>query len=79
MMSSVIVRYVAPWRYRRQQIAAAVAGITEASLNNYYQRVILEKQRRLWLTSQKMPDTENFHLLNNLEAYHEQLDSLVYP
>lgn len=64
---------------RRQQIAAAVAGVTEASLNNYYQRVILEKQRRLWLTSQKMSDTENFHLLNNLEAYHQQLDSLVYP
>ena len=64
---------------RRQQIAAAVAGITEESLGNYYQRVILEKQRRLWLTSQRMSDTDNFRLLNDRDVYHEQLDSLVYP
>lgn len=64
---------------RRQQLATAVSGITEASLSKYFQRVMLEKNRRLWLTSQGMHDTEGFRLLDNRKVYQQQLNSLIYP
>lgn len=64
---------------RRQQIAAAVAEITQESLNNYYQRIALQKHRRLWLASQGMPDKEDIRVLNDRKIYRQQLNSLVYP
>jgi insulysin len=64
---------------RRQQVAAAVAAITPESLMNYYRAVMLDKNRRLWLTSQKISDSDAFNIVDDISGYRKQQQSLVYP
>lgn len=64
---------------RRIDLAEAVARITFESFNNYYRKVFMDKNRRLWLTSDELDERENFLLINDLSTYKQQMQSVVQP
>ncbi len=64
---------------RRLDLADAVARITPESLAKYYRTIFTDKNRRLWLSSQKLAERENFFLIDNLLSYKQQLQSSSTP
>jgi insulysin len=64
---------------RREALAAAVANITTDSLQHYYKNVFLNKNRRLWLTSDAFDKRDKFSDILDLPAYKKQLEPLVQP
>lgn len=64
---------------RRLDLADAITRITPESLNNYYDHVFMDKNRRLWLTSRAIREQENFSLINDLSAHKQQVQSLAQP
>ncbi|PUA30321.1 MAG: peptidase M16 [Cellvibrio sp. 79] len=64
---------------RRLDLADAVVRITPESLAKYYRAVFTDKNRRLWLSSQKLTERENFFLIDNLLSYKQQLQSPPAP
>ncbi len=64
---------------RREALASAVAAITEESLKEFYTRIFLNKNRRLWLTSTAMDERDEFSLIENIAAYRAQLEKVVLP
>lgn len=64
---------------RRLDLADAVARITPESLAKYYRAVFTDKNRRLWLSSQKLTERENFFLIDNLLSYKQHLQPSPTP
>jgi secreted Zn-dependent insulinase-like peptidase len=64
---------------RRLDLAEAVARITPESLGNYYRNVFMDKNRRLWLTSDALAKRENFLLVDDLLIHKQQMHSVVQP
>lgn len=64
---------------RREALAEAVAAISPASLNDFYKRIFLNKNRRLWLTSAGFDQRDNFSEIQNLPAYKQQMNKMVMP
>ena len=64
---------------RRIDLADAVARITPESLNNYYRTVFMDKNRRLWLTSDAIQGREKFFLVEDLLIHKQQMQSIVQP
>lgn len=64
---------------RRDLLAEAVAAITVDSLNGFYARVFLNKNRRLWLTSIAFDQRDNFSEIQSLPAYKKQMNRTVMP
>lgn len=60
---------------RRLDLADAVSRITPEALGKYYRAVFMDKNRRLWLSSQKITGREKFFLIDNLSLYKQQLQS----
>lgn len=58
---------------RRLDLADAVSRITPESLRKYYRAVFMDKNRRLWLGSQKLTQRENFFLIDDVSAYKKQI------
>ncbi len=58
---------------RRLDLADAVSRITPESLEKYYRAVFMDKNRRLWLSSQKLTQRENFFLIDDVSAYKKQI------
>lgn len=58
---------------RRLDLADAVSRITPESLANYYREVFMDKNRRLWLSSQKITARENYLLIDDVTAYKQSL------
>lgn len=54
---------------RRVELAAAAAQITPESLEDYYERVFLNATRRLWLSSGKLDNLNDFHVIRDLPNY----------
>lgn len=65
--------------HRREHIANAVTEITPESLREYYRLVMLNKQRRLWISSQGMQPGKHYRIIEKIAAYQSQLKPLVYP
>lgn len=63
---------------RREQLAAAVAAVTAESLLAYYRQVALDENRRLWLSSSRITNTEAFELVDDIPAYQAKQKSLIY-
>jgi secreted Zn-dependent insulinase-like peptidase len=63
---------------RRQELAAAVAAVTPESLLAYYRQSMLDRGRRLWLSSTRTA-LEDYRLVEDIPAYQRQLKSFVYP
>lgn len=64
---------------RRDVLAEAVAAVTPESLTNYYRNTMLNRSRRLWLSSMEMETNDSLQLLENIPAYRKQQKSLIYP
>lgn len=60
---------------RRLDLAEAVSRITPESLLKYYRAVFMDKNRRLWLSSQKLTERESFFLIDNVISYKQQIQS----
>lgn len=58
---------------RRLDLADAVSRITPESLENYYRSVFMDKNRRLWLSAQKINASENYFLVEDVGAYKQRL------
>lgn len=68
------------WEFvRREGLAKAAEAITPQSINAYYTAVMLEKNRRLWLSTKKLPTTEFFNLVENIDSYQAQQEAITYP
>ncbi len=64
---------------RRLDLAEAVARITPESLDNFYRAVFMDKNRRLWLTSDALAERENFFLVDDLLIHKQQMHSIALP
>ena len=64
---------------RRLDLAEAVVRITPESLKNFYRAVFMDKNRRLWLTSEALAERENFFLVEDLLIHKQQMQSVAQP
>lgn len=64
---------------RREVVADAVAAITVDSLNDFYKRIFLNKNRRLWLTSVAFDQRDKLSEIQSLPAYKKQMNRVVLP
>jgi secreted Zn-dependent insulinase-like peptidase len=64
---------------RRLDLAEAVSRITPESLDKYYRAVFMDKNRRLWLTSDAIQARENFFPVENLSLHKQQMQSIAQP
>lgn len=64
---------------RRLDLAEAVVRITPESLNDFYRAVFMDKNRRLWLTSEALTERENFFLVDDLKIHKQQMQSIAQP
>jgi insulysin len=64
---------------RRLDLAEAVARITPESLDNFYRAIFMDKNRRLWLTSDALTERENFFLVDDLLVHKQQMQSVAQP
>ncbi len=58
---------------RREALVDAVSKITSESLTQFYDRVFLNKNRRLWLTSAGVGERDKFEEVQSLAAYRKAL------
>lgn len=63
---------------RRRQLAQAMSAITEESLKAYFNAVMLDERRRLWLTSDKTTVAEQFQSLDDPQVYRARQIPLPY-
>lgn len=63
----------------RPDLADAVARISVESISNYYRTVFMDKNRRLWLTSNAPLNAENFTVIDDIQAHKKQMQSVVQP
>ncbi len=64
---------------RRDALVAAVANITTESLNHFYKTVFLDKNRRLWLTSDALDARDDFTEIQDIPAYKTQMGTIAQP
>jgi insulysin len=64
---------------RRIELAEAIARITPESLNNFYRNVFMDKNRRLWLTSDTLAEHENFSIINDFLTHKQQMQAVAQP
>lgn len=64
---------------RRLDLADALARITPDSLEQFYRTVFMDKNRRLWLTSDAIVEREQFFLVNDLSIYKQQMQRVAQP
>ncbi|WP_111640344.1 insulinase family protein [Marinimicrobium alkaliphilum] len=64
---------------RRDQLADAVAAVTPESLLAYYEAVLLQPARRLWLTTDKFNPEAGFEEITDPAEFRRGLDALIFP
>ncbi|HSC68543.1 MAG TPA: insulinase family protein [Cellvibrio sp.] len=64
---------------RRLDLADAVGRITPESLKNYYRTVFMDKNRRFWVSSGADYSPENYTIVQDLNAYKQQMQSIEQP
>jgi insulysin len=64
---------------RRLELADAVSRITPESLGKYYNQIFLNKNRRLWLTSDAINERENYFIVDDLLIHKQQMQSIAQP
>jgi len=57
---------------RQQELINAVNKITPESLRKYYESAFLQKNRRLWLSTEKIENTKDFDVIQNVAAYQQK-------
>jgi insulysin len=64
---------------RQQALIAAVSKITPESLRAYYEAAFLQKNRRLWLATDKIENLKDFERIQNLADYQQNQRGYLYP
>jgi insulysin len=64
---------------RQQDLIAAVNKITLDSVQKYYQSAFLQKNRRLWLSTEKFESMAGFELIQQLTDYQQKQKGYLYP
>lgn len=64
---------------RQQELIAAVNKITLDSVQKYYQSAFLQKNRRLWLTTEKFESLAEFEAIQQLSEYQQKQRGYLYP
>lgn len=57
---------------RQQELINAANKITPESLKKYYEAAFLQKNRRLWLSSEKLDNMKDFDIIQNVAAYQQK-------
>lgn len=64
---------------RQQELINAVAKITPESLRKYYEAAFLQKNRRLWLSTEKLENMKDFDLIQNVAGYQQNQKGYLQP
>lgn len=64
---------------RRLDLAEAVARITPESLHDYFRQVFMDKNRRLWLTTDAIEKSENFFRVDDLLIHKQRMQVVASP
>lgn len=64
---------------RQQELINAVSRITPESLRKYYDAAFLQKNRRLWLTTEKLDSTKDFETIQNVAEYQQKQQGYLQP
>ncbi len=64
---------------RQQELINAVGRITPESLRKYYDAAFLQKNRRLWLTTEKLDGLQDFEIIQNVAEYQQKQQGYLQP
>lgn len=64
---------------RQQELINAVAKITPESLRKYYDAAFLQKNRRLWLSTEKPDTLKDFEIIQNVAGYQQKQQGYLQP
>lgn len=64
---------------RQQELINAVNKITPESLRKYYEVAFLQKNRRLWLTTEKLDNQKDFEIIQNVADYQQKQQGYLQP
>ncbi|MES2822855.1 MAG: insulinase family protein [Pseudomonadota bacterium] len=64
---------------RDKELALAVNKITPESLRAYYETIFLQKNRRLWLATDKIENLKDFEFIQNVADYQQKQPGYLYP
>lgn len=64
---------------RQQELINAVNKITPESLRKYYESAFLQKNRRLWLTTEKLENQKDFETIQNVADYQQKQQGYLQP
>ncbi len=64
---------------RQQELINAVGKITPESLRKYYDAAFLQKNRRLWLATDKLENTKDFDTIQNVAEYQQKQQGYLQP
>lgn len=64
---------------RQQELINAISRITPESLRKYYEAAFLQKNRRLWLTTEKLDNTQDFETIQNVAEYQQKQQGYLQP
>lgn len=64
---------------RQQELINAVNKITPESLRKYYDAAFLPKNRRLWLTTEKLENQKDFEIIQNVADYQQKQQGYLQP
>lgn len=64
---------------RQQELINAVNKITPESLRKYYELAFLQKNRRLWLTTEKLDNQKDFEIIQNVADYQQKQQGYLQP
>lgn len=64
---------------RDQELINAVNKITPESLRKYYEAAFLQKNRRLWLTTEKLDNPKEFEAIQNVAEYQQKQQGYLQP
>lgn len=64
---------------RQQDLINAVNKITPDSLRKYYEAAFLQKNRRLWLSTEKIENQKDFEVIQNVAGYQQKQQGYLQP
>ncbi|HOY22119.1 MAG TPA: insulinase family protein [Cellvibrio sp.] len=64
---------------RQQELINAVSRITPESLRKYYDAAFLQRNRRLWLTTEKLDNAQDFETIQNVAEYQQKQQGYLQP
>lgn len=64
---------------RQQELIAAVSRISVESIRKYYTMAFLQKNRQLWLSTEKLENLSDFEIIQNVADYQQKQKGYLFP